>query len=127
MFQEAFPILSTADLPRALGFYRDLLGFAQTYRFPAEGDPVYVGLSLGPSELGLAADPEVAKESDDAREAIARRFALCVYADDCDAAVDRLRAHSGPVLTEPVNQPWGERMAEVTDLDGNRVVILSRL
>ena len=30
MFQELFPILTTGDLPRALGFYRDLHGFQVT-------------------------------------------------------------------------------------------------
>jgi len=39
MFQELFPILTTGDLPRALGFYRDLLGFQVTYLFPPEGEP----------------------------------------------------------------------------------------
>jgi lactoylglutathione lyase len=57
MFQELFPILSTGDLPRALGFYRDLLGFEVTYRFPADGDPAYVALDLGRSHLGIGADP----------------------------------------------------------------------
>jgi catechol 2,3-dioxygenase-like lactoylglutathione lyase family enzyme len=37
MFQEMFPILSTPDLPRALRFYRDLLGCTVTYQFPPEG------------------------------------------------------------------------------------------
>ncbi|HXQ57396.1 MAG TPA: VOC family protein [Actinomycetes bacterium] len=30
MFQELFLTLTTGDLPRALGFYRDLLGFQVT-------------------------------------------------------------------------------------------------
>jgi catechol 2,3-dioxygenase-like lactoylglutathione lyase family enzyme len=38
VFTEAFPILSTRDLPRLLGFYQGLLGFTETYRFPAEGE-----------------------------------------------------------------------------------------
>jgi lactoylglutathione lyase len=54
------------------------------------------------------------------------RFALWVYADDCDAAVEHLRAHAVPVLVEPADQPWGERMAEVADPDGNRVIVASR-
>jgi lactoylglutathione lyase len=49
-----------------------------------------------------------------------------VYADDCDAAVDHLRGHGVPVVAEPADQPWGERMAEVTDPDGNRVIVASR-
>jgi lactoylglutathione lyase len=89
MFQELFPILTTGDLPRALGFYRDLLGFQVTYQFPPEGEPGYVALY-------------------------------------CDATVEHLRGHGVPVLAEPADQPWGERMAEVADPDGNRVIVASR-
>ena len=49
-----------------------------------------------------------------------------VCADDCDAAVEHLRGHGVPVLAEPADQPWGERMAEVADPDGNRVIVASR-
>ena len=122
MFQELFPILATGDLPRALGFYRDLLGFEVTYQFPPDGEPGYVALDLGSSHLGIGADPAVA---DDAR-AGGRRFTLWVYAEDCDAAVEHLRANGVRVLAEPADQPWGERMAEVADPDGNRVIVAAR-
>jgi lactoylglutathione lyase len=118
MFQEVYPILSTADLPRALRFYRDLLGCTQTYRFPPEGEAAYVGLRLGGCDLGIAAQPDAAPPIPS--------FALCVYADDCDTAVEHLRAGGVRVLVEPADQPWGERMAEVADPDGNRVILLSR-
>jgi lactoylglutathione lyase len=116
VFQELFPILPTTDLPRALAFYRDLLGCRVSYRFPADDEPAYVGLELGPSHLGIGADAAAA----------GGRFALWVYAQDCDAAVEHLRAHGVPVLAEPADQPWGERMAEVADPDGNRVIVASR-
>jgi len=58
MIEELFPILSTPDLPRALAFYRDLLGGVVTYQFPAEGDPGYVGLALGVSHLGIGAQDQ---------------------------------------------------------------------
>jgi lactoylglutathione lyase len=119
VFQELFPILSTTDLAGALRFYQELLGCQVGYRFPSDGEPIYVGLSLGGSHLGLAADP--ARE-----QRPGGRFALWVYADDCDAAVERLRAHGVPVLAEPADQPWGERTAEVADPDGNRVIVASR-
>jgi lactoylglutathione lyase len=127
MFQEAFPILSTPDLLRAVGFYRDLLGATVTYQFPADGEPGYVGLQLGPSQLGIAADAAVAEPHEVTRSpSEGRRFALWVYAEDCDAAVNYLRRHGVPVVAEPTDQPWGERMAEVVDPDGNRVFIASR-
>ena len=123
MFQEVFPILSTGDLPRAVRFYRDLLGFEVTYQFPPEGEPGYVALDLGRSHLGIGADPDAG-----GREPVAdgQRFALWMYADDCDAAVEHLRGHGVRVVAEPADQPWGERMAEVADPDGNRVIVASR-
>lgn len=128
MFERVFPILSTPDLPRAVAFYRDLLDCTQTYQFPPDGEPDYVGLRLGNSELGIGGDPDAGQEAGEpGRPAASQRFALCVYAQDCDDAVDRLREHGVQVLSDPVDQPWGERMAEVADPDGNRVVILSRL
>jgi lactoylglutathione lyase len=121
MFKEVFPILSTGDLPRALGFYRDLLGFQVAYQFPPDGEPGYVGLDLGRSHLGIGADPA----GQDGPGPKDRRFTLWVYAEDCDAAVQHLRSHGVPVLAEPADQPWGERMAEVADPDGNRVIVAS--
>jgi lactoylglutathione lyase len=55
-----------------------------------------------------------------------RRFTLWVYAEHCDAAVEHLRANGVRVLAEPADQPWGERMAEVADPDGNRVIVAAR-
>jgi lactoylglutathione lyase len=122
MFQELFPIITTSDMERALGFYRDLLGFEVEYQFPERGDPEYVGLRLASSQLGVAArDPAEAEA-----QAGDGGFALWVYADDCDAAIEELRRHGVSVIEEPVDQPWGERIATVTDPDGNRVIVGQR-
>jgi lactoylglutathione lyase len=118
MFQEMFPILSAADLPRSLTFYRDLLGATVSYQFPATGEPGYVGLDLGRSHLGIGALSD-APTGD-------QRFSLWIYSDDCDAAVSKLRAAGVPVIEEPADQPWGERMATVEDPDGNKVIIATR-
>ena len=53
-------------------------------------------------------------------------MSLWVYADDCDAAVDRLRKAGVRVTAEPVDQPWGERVARVLDPDGNEIIIGAR-
>jgi lactoylglutathione lyase len=121
MFTEAFPMLSTRDLPRLLEFYQRLLGFTETYRFPTEGAPQYVGLTLaGSYELGLGEDAAIPTGA-------GQRFDLCVYAEDCDAAVAHLRAHGVKITSEPADMPWGERAARVEDPDGNRLLVLSRL
>jgi lactoylglutathione lyase len=119
MFEEMFPILSTGDLPRALGFYRDLLGARVTYQFPADGEPAYVGLDLGRSHLGIGQRTEPGGAANDL-------ITLWVYATDCDGAFERLRRAGVQVIREPMDQPWGERMATVVDPDGNRLIIASR-
>jgi lactoylglutathione lyase len=117
MFTSMFPILVTADLNAALGFYRDLLGATVTYEFPGpDGVPGYVGLELGSSHLGIGRDPEAAAEPSE-------RFSLWVYADDCDAAIERLRTARVTIVSEPADQPWGERVARVLDPDGNMVIV----
>jgi lactoylglutathione lyase len=119
MYDELFPILTTNDMNRALGFYRDLLGAWVDYQFPAEGDPVYVGVRLGPSQFGIGlADP--------AGETVNDRITLWVYAADVDAAIGQLRAAGVTVVAEPADQPWGERMARVSDPDGNAVIVGQR-
>jgi lactoylglutathione lyase len=120
VFESAFPIISTPDIERALGFYRDLLDGAVEYQFPPEGEPVYVGMRIGDAHLGIAHDPEATPGAGD------RRFSLWVYAADCDAAVERLRGGGATVTEEPSDQPWGERIARVLDPDGNEVIVGQR-
>jgi uncharacterized glyoxalase superfamily protein PhnB len=121
MFTSAFPILSTPDLPRALAFYRDLLDGTVTYQFPSEGEPGFVSLDIGSSHLGIGSNPETREGPG------GQRISLWIYADDCDAAIERLRAAGAHVMEEPTDQPWGERIARVLDPDGNEIIIGARL
>ncbi|GAA4594728.1 VOC family protein [Planotetraspora phitsanulokensis] len=119
MFTQLFPILTTTDMTKALWFYRDLIGGEVTYRFPDVGEPVYVSLRIGESALGIGRQDEPGTLVND-------RITLWVYADDCDAAIAELRDAGVPVLREPADQEWGERMAMVEDPDGNRVLVAAK-
>jgi lactoylglutathione lyase len=120
MFTSAFPIITTRDLAAALGFYRDLLGAAVSYEFPGpDGEPAYVALDIGDSHLGIGRDPAATSQPNG-------RFSLWVYADDCDAAIERLRVAGVEIREEPADQPWGERVAHVADPDGNLVIVGQR-
>jgi hypothetical protein len=109
-FQDAFPIFQTADLARALTFYRDLFGFEEHYRFP-EDAPEFVVVVLGPFSLGLSAVDEIAP---------AGRVALWLYCDDVDerslASARRVsrssrspRIRSGESAWPPSSTPTGTR------------------
>ena len=113
-YTEAFPVITVSDLPAALAFYRDRIGFTEHYRFPEDGEPVFVTLTLGTSQLALTAGDGT-------------DFDLCLYTDDCDSAVAELRAAGAEVLEEPSDQPWDERMARLRDPAGHRILLMQSL
>ena len=119
MATELFPVISSADIERSLGFYRDLLGGSVEFTFPGpDGRPAYVGVDIGTSHIGIGHDP--------AAQPRGRTVSLWIYTDDCDAVIDRMRAAGTPILEEPVDQPWGERVAKVEDPDGIVVHVANR-
>jgi lactoylglutathione lyase len=120
MFTDTFPIITTPDLERSLGFYRDLLDGEVEYQFPPAGKAIYVGMNVGTSHLGIAQDEEAVAGAG------GQRFALWVYAESCDEAVERLRAGGATITEEPADQPWGERVARALDPDGNQVIVGQR-
>jgi lactoylglutathione lyase len=117
-----FPMLSAGDLGASIAFYRDLLGGSEAYRFP-DDDPVFVTLRLGDSEIGIGALTDEPVHGRPQRPASGHRIELCVYVDDVDATVEAARAADAPVVLEPADQPWGERIAYVADPDGNLVML----
>ncbi|MEX2584056.1 MAG: glyoxalase superfamily protein [Gemmatimonadota bacterium] len=120
MFSELFPIVATTDMARALAFYRDGLGGAVTHEIPgADGAPVYVGIDIGASHMGIGFDADAGGTSPGP-------ISVWIYADDCDAAVDRLRAIDVSVVQGPTDQPSGDRVARVLDPDGNVIIIGQR-
>jgi lactoylglutathione lyase len=118
-----FPMLSVQDLRAALQFYGELLGGTEAYRFPEAGEPVFVSLKLGASEIGVGVLGDTPVHGQPQRPASGHRIELCVYVDDVDAMVERVRAAGVRVILEPVDQPWGERIAYVADPDGNLVML----
>jgi lactoylglutathione lyase len=122
MISELFPILATRDVDRVVAFYRDLLGGRVTYEFPGpDGRPAYVALDIGSSHLGIGLESGAPPDASERRG-----ISLWVYTDDCDATTERLRAAGTPIIEEPTDQPWGERVARVRDPDGNEVIVGAR-
>jgi lactoylglutathione lyase len=116
MIQSAFPIITTSQLGSLIEFYVDRLGGRVTYQFPKGTTPVYVGVELGSSALGISQEEGLSYEG-------RQRFSLWIYVDSVDETVDALRGSGTPIVAEPEDQPWGERIARVSDPDGNEVII----
>ncbi|WP_433831517.1 VOC family protein [Actinoplanes sp. CA-015351] len=120
VFRDAHPIVYTENLDVSLAFYRDLLGFAETYRF---GDFVSLSLSGATVSIAQVSDGQAGSHGLPVHPRAGHQFELCVYTDDVDTAIGELRSAGVPVLVEPADQPWGERMAYVADPDGHPVMI----
>jgi uncharacterized glyoxalase superfamily protein PhnB len=117
-FHDAFTILQTTDVARLSAFYVDRLGFEAGYRWPDEGEPGFLVVSLGAFSIGLSKSESTHSEG---------RVAFWLYTEDVDREIKSLRRHGVHVVAEPGNTEWGERMATVSDPDGNLVYVGQRL
>lgn len=117
-------MIFAADVTALAAFY-EMLGFQRHFQLPPAGEPGYVGLRRGTFEVAVvsAAWPQDQYHLAAATGEGAVRFEMFVYVDDVDATVTALRAEGSPVLREPADMPWGERVAYVADPGGNPVAL----
>jgi lactoylglutathione lyase len=124
MFSDTMLNLYSPDVARATAFYRDLLGFAQTFQYPASGPAQHVELRIGSSTIAISGYDAVAETGLPAPSR-GNGHELVVECDDVDAAVDDLRAAGTPVLLEPHDHVAGHRRAYVSDPDGNWIALVA--
>ena len=92
--------LYSRDLPRAVSFYSEL-GFIETFRTPASGQPSHIQLKLDGFSLGIAT-VEAAREHHGLRpQGEGRWIEIVLWTDDTDAAVNTLVARGAPLLSCP--------------------------
>jgi lactoylglutathione lyase len=119
--ERAFPVVFATRVAETAAFY-ELLGFERHFQLPHEGEPGYVGLRRGAYEVAVVA-AEWPEQQYGVRLADGVRFELFVYVDDVDRSVEDVRAAGAAVLRDPADMPWGERVAYVSDPDGNPVAL----
>jgi lactoylglutathione lyase len=127
MFAAALVNLYTADIEGGLRFYRDLLGFEETFRTPREGTPEHVELTLNGFTLGLGT-VEAARTAHgvDASPG-SPAMALVVWTDDVDEAFAHLASAGAPIVRPPHNRGNNNRYALLRDPDGNLVEIVAKV
>ena len=116
MSLRAFPVVFATSVTATAEFYENL-GFRRHFQLPAEGEPGYVALRRDDAELAVV-DKGWPADQYGRRVGADVRFEMFVYVDDLDAAVRGLA-----ILRPPADMPWGERIAYVTDPDGNPVAL----
>lgn len=128
-FSEPFALIYTDDVPRMAAFYMDAFGFEVDFRWPPDpSEPMeFVNLTLGPCGIGLGRPIDPLHGRPVAASTSPATFELAIVADDVDAAVAYACERGATLVKEPVDQPWGERMAYVTDPDGHPIMIYAKL
>lgn len=110
-------LLNVSDPARSRRFYGELLGL----RLSMEPDDHTAVYDLGDTSLVIHGhgeyDGSTAPGSEDAGATI-----LFLSVDDVDAMVGTLRGQGVTVLSEPTDQPWGNRDAALLDPDDSRSI-----
>jgi catechol 2,3-dioxygenase-like lactoylglutathione lyase family enzyme len=102
-------VLHVNDMPTALAFYRDKLGFAVSFAW--EDPPRYVCLRLDEAAIHLNSYVPPAGPSH-----------VCIFCNGVDALYAQLTAR-GVRITDPIaDRAYGMRDFEVTDPDGHWIV-----
>lgn len=103
---QALPELPFDDVPAAVGYYRDVLGFKINYQQDDLGvmdrDAITVLLIARTQEHKGIGSFEA-------------------YVANADALYEELLAKGARVLGPPVSHPWGLRDFRVIDIEGNRI------
>jgi len=119
--------LYTRDIEAGMRFYRDLLGFTETFRTPTEGIPDHVELRSNGFTVGLGT-VEAAKRVHGVEAAPGSpAMVLVVWTDDVDTAYRQLMAAGVPAVQAPHNTGNNNRNALLRDPDGNLVEIVAKV
>ena len=118
-------ILFSTDVERAAVFYVGL-GFVETFRVPAEGEPIHVDLELDGSKLGVASVDSTRNDHGLDPVAHGQRAAVILWTDDVDAAFEELTATGVPALAAPHEWLGRLRIAWIADPDGHPVQLVQQ-
>ena len=113
MFGSAFVNLYTRDIEAGIRFYRDLLGFRETFRTPTVGTPEHVELTLNGFGIGLGT-LEAARRVHGIDASPGSRAMVVVIDRGRRPGVRApgLRGHRRPPATPPHRQRQSQRPAD---------------
>jgi lactoylglutathione lyase len=127
MFVDALVNLYTNDIEAGIRFYRDLLGFEETFRTPREGVPEHVEFRLGGFTIALGTAAAAKRVHGVDASPGAPAMVVVIWTDDVDQAFEGLVAAGVPALKPPHDTGNNNRNALLKDPDGNLVEIVAKI
>jgi lactoylglutathione lyase len=118
--------LYTNDIEAGLRFYRDLLGFTETFRTPRDGTPEHVELRLDGFMIGLGTVDAARRVHGVEATPGSPAMVLVLWTGDADAAYQELTAAGVPAVQPPHDTGNNNCNALLRDPDGNLVEIVAK-
>lgn len=123
------PYLTVREARTSMAFYQAAFGFAVRDSVEDDGAVMHVEMTYHDQLIVMFA-PEgafgsTARTPKSAQTVAPQSFYL--YVDDVDAVYARALAAGAKSLSEPQDQFWGDRFAQVEDLDGYRWALARHL
>jgi uncharacterized glyoxalase superfamily protein PhnB len=109
-WNHANPVLEVSDVPRAIAYYREVLGLVPGRMWEERIGGMHTEHGSIEIYLSQADSPSPSR--------------LAVFVDDADAIYADYRAAGAQIVDELKTQPWGLRGFTVRDLDGNLIGII---
>ena len=121
---KGYPVLSSVtvldDCPRAIEWYRNVLGAKQRLRLDMPGGTVaHCELGFGDAVLMVASPmpPQFPQ----------RKASLAIYVKNCDATFNEALSAGARSLQEPTDQFYGDRNARFEDPFGNEWSVMTHV
>lgn len=108
-WNHANPVLEVADVPRAIAYYRDVLGLVPGWMWEEHVGGVHTEHRPIEMYFSRADRPSPSR--------------LAVFVDDADVSYEKYRAAGAEIVDELKTEPWGLRGFTVRDPDGNLIGI----
>ena len=123
--QELRMVITVDDLDRAVAFYRDALGMTQSDEWLSEEGH---GVLLEGGRATLELFDRKQKESNDMLEAgrvTPGDVRLALRIDDVDETFHRLVVDGAPLMSHPLDAPWGDRIARLQSPHGMQLTLFA--
>jgi uncharacterized glyoxalase superfamily protein PhnB len=124
------PILACSDIPAAIDYYTQKLGFELVFHFPADdkGQSEFACVKLADVEILLGVNEGFVAQEDLAKRGTGIQLYINLPAslkiDDLYAQAVRENAL---IMGEIENRGWGERAFRIRDLDGYQFMFAQQL
>lgn len=119
-----FPIVHVTAVNPVLAFYQDVFGGTVSYRFPQDGEPVYLTVRIGTGQIALGLGTGPAMYGERPLPATGHAVDICLYVTDLDAALAAAPGAGGSVVVPVQDTPWGERVAYLRDPQGTMLLVI---